>query len=194
MSDVSQATQRAARKLQELVDHVRGFPPEAFLFIREGLAFAVERVHGPETEAHRKLYEYLSERNLDWSDLYVQYHERTLSPELITTVNAAGGVEKLNRHIGGRELCWGLRDYALQRWGMLARCVLESWSIRTTEDFGRIVFGFIDLNMMQKQPQDSIDDFRSVFDFREAFDETFRGELCDNEDPDEYTSDEGPDG
>ena len=82
---------------------------------------------------------------------------------------AAGGCEKLNRHVGGAELCWGLRDYALNRWGMLARVVLESWNIQSTDDFGRIVFGFIDLDLMQKQAGDKIEDFQKIFSFDDAF-------------------------
>ena len=60
-----------------------------------------------------------------------------------------------DRHVGGRELCWALRDYALLRWGLLARVVLESWNIKSSSDFGRIVFGFIDFDMMRKQDDDS---------------------------------------
>ena len=56
---------------------------------------------------------------------------------------------------------------------MLARVVLESWNIKSTADFGRIVFGFIDLDMMRKQPEDRVEDFDEVYDFREAFDRTF---------------------
>ena len=56
---------------------------------------------------------------------------------------------------------------------MLARVVLESWNIKSTADFGSIVFGFIDLDMMRKQPEDRVEDFDEVYDFREAFDRTF---------------------
>ena len=69
-----------------------------------------------------------------------------------------------------------IRDY-LERWGMLARVVLESWSITSTVDFGRIVFGFIAFDMMQKQPGDQMEDFEDVFTFEDAFDETFRAGL-----------------
>ena len=56
---------------------------------------------------------------------------------------------------------------------MLARVVLESWNIESTADFGRIVFGFIDLDLMRKQPEDRMEDFDGVYDFCEAFDRTF---------------------
>ena len=52
---------------------------------------------------------------------------------------------------------------------MLARVVLESWNIQSTDDFGRIVFGFIDLDLMQKQVDDKIEDFEKIFPFEDAF-------------------------
>jgi uncharacterized repeat protein (TIGR04138 family) len=51
----------------------------------------------------------------------------------------------------------------------MAQSVLESWNIHRTDDFGKIVFGLIECGLMSKTPQDSIDDFRSVFDFDETF-------------------------
>jgi len=160
--------------LRQLVEHLGRFPEDAFLFVREGLAFTAEQLHGAETPAHRKLQEYISTHQLDWSDLVAAYYAGTLPASLASAVDATGGVEKLNRHISGRELCWGLRDYALSRWGLLARTVLESWNIKSTQDFGRIVFAFIDFDLMQKQTADAEDDFEQVYTFEEAFEEPFR--------------------
>ncbi len=166
-----------AKTLQDLVTHVGRYPEEAFLFVREGLSHAAERIHGPETEAHRALHHFLAENDLDWNDLVVLLHSGKLPAPLVEAIEAAGGCEKLNRHITGRQLCWGLRDLALNRWGMLARTVLESWNIRGTRDFGRIVFGFIELDMMRKQQDDRVEDFDDVFDFRDAFDRALRDGL-----------------
>ena len=167
--------------LQDLVKHLGRFPEEAFLFAREGLGFAADQIHGPETEAHRALQQHLMQNELDWNDLIADYHTGELSEAVMAAIDAAGGCDKLNRHVSGRELCWGLRDYALKRWGILARVVLESWNIKGTDDFGRIVFGFIDFDMMRSQDGDSLDDFKEVYDFIEAFDEPFRAELRDKE-------------
>jgi len=174
-----------AHTLEDLVKHLGRYPDQAFLFVREGLSYAAERVHGEETPIQRQLHEYLAGQQMDWHDLIAKYHAGQLPEPVVEAIDAAGGVEKLNRHVTGRELCWGLRDYALGRWGMLARVVLESWNIRCSRDFGRIVFGFIDLNMMQKQPEDTIEDFDEVYSFAEAFDEPFRAGLLDNEPPPE---------
>jgi len=74
------------------------------------------------------------------------------------------------RHVSGRELCLGLRDYAIDQYGMLARTVLECWGIKGTEDFGEIVFAMVDAGLMRTSDEDTIEDFIGVFHFDEAFD------------------------
>lgn len=80
-------------------------------------------------------------------------------------------------HVTGQELCEGVRRLAVDQFGYMARTVLESWGIRRTEDVGRIVYLMIEAELLRKSESDSIDDFRDVFDFREAFDDAFRIEL-----------------
>jgi uncharacterized repeat protein (TIGR04138 family) len=79
-----------------------------------------------------------------------------------------------SRHISGQQLCHGLRDYALTKWGLLARTVLRRWNIHSTLDFGRIVFTLVDNGMMQKTDDDTLEDFRDVFDFRNGFESGYR--------------------
>lgn len=81
---------------------------------------------------------------------------------------------KANRHVSGQQLCEGLRQYALQQWGFLARTVLRRWNITSTVDFGRIVFALVEVEQMQKTDNDTLDDFRDVFDFRTAFETGYR--------------------
>jgi uncharacterized repeat protein (TIGR04138 family) len=78
-----------------------------------------------------------------------------------------------NRHITGQQLCEGLRDLAIERWGYLARTVLNNWGISRTEDFGRIVYALIDAGILAKTDEDSPDDFVAVFDFAEAFERRY---------------------
>lgn len=74
-----------------------------------------------------------------------------------------------NRHVSGAQLCLGLRDFAIQKYGFLALTVLERWGIRRTDDFGRIVFAMIDGGLLRKSDDDAEADFHAVFDFDEAF-------------------------
>ena len=72
-------------------------------------------------------------------------------------------------HVSGRELCNALRDEGKERWGMLARTVLNRWNIHETLDFGKMVYLLVENDLMQKTEQDSVEDFRDVFGFDEAF-------------------------
>ncbi len=79
----------------------------------------------------------------------------------------AGGAH--GRHVSGQELCDGLRRYAAREFGLLARDVLAHWSIRSTEDFGKIVFAMVDAGLLRTSEEDSMNDFVGVFSFDEAF-------------------------
>ena len=74
-----------------------------------------------------------------------------------------------DRHVNGQQLCLGLRDYAIQRYGMLARTVLSRWGISCTGDFGRIVFAMIDAGLLRRGNDDAVEHFRGVYEFDEAF-------------------------
>jgi uncharacterized repeat protein (TIGR04138 family) len=89
------------------------------------------------------------------------------------------------RHVSGEALCWGLRDLAQERWGLLARTVLAQWNITSTRDVGAIVFDLIECGLMERQESDTPEDFDDVFDFRKAFDESFRFESMHNDPQDE---------
>ena len=77
------------------------------------------------------------------------------------------------RHITGRELAIACRDLALDRFGVLARQVLNYWGVRSTADLGDIVFTLVELNLLISQPTDTRDDFLAVFDFDEAFEQNY---------------------
>lgn len=79
-----------------------------------------------------------------------------------------------HRHISGKELLEGIREYALREYGPMARTVLEHWGVRNTMDFGEIVFNLVDVGLVKRRPSDSKEEFRNVYDFRTAFDEPFQ--------------------
>ena len=91
-------------------------------------------------------------------------------PEGTVTAGSLPGPEgEIDQHVSGQELCMGLRDFAIRQYGMLAGVVLRHWHVNRTDDFGRIVFAMIEHGMMAKNDRDSLEDFRSVFDFDEEF-------------------------
>jgi uncharacterized repeat protein (TIGR04138 family) len=44
--------------------------------------------------------------------------------------------------------------------------VLNSWGVKTTRDFGQIVYLMIEHKWMSAADADSIDDFNDVYDFK----------------------------
>jgi uncharacterized repeat protein (TIGR04138 family) len=77
------------------------------------------------------------------------------------------------RHVSGRELLDGIRRLALQRFGPTSRLVFEHWGVRTTEDFGRIVFQLVERGVLSKTETDSIEDFADGFDFKTIFEDRY---------------------
>lgn len=76
-------------------------------------------------------------------------------------------------HVSGQMLCEGLRKLAVERWGRLAMLVLDSWGVKTTHDFGEIVYLLIRYEWMSAQPTDTIDDFNDAYDFKTVFKDNF---------------------
>ncbi len=73
------------------------------------------------------------------------------------------------RHISAAELAMETGELALERFGPMARTVLEYWGIRSTADFGEIVFALVDAGILVRQESDRIEDFVDVFDFEDLF-------------------------
>ncbi len=84
-------------------------------------------------------------------------------------------IERLGeaRHISGRELAEGCRDLAIERWGLMARPVLDYWGVRSTRDLGALVFALVECGVLVKQEHDSLDDFDGVYDFLDAFERAY---------------------
>ncbi|HEX6695025.1 MAG TPA: Minf_1886 family protein [Longimicrobiales bacterium] len=73
------------------------------------------------------------------------------------------------RHITGRELAEGVRDLAREKFGPMARTVLEHWGIHETGDVGDVVFALVESGILIKQDEDTRAEFENVYDFDEAF-------------------------
>lgn len=80
----------------------------------------------------------------------------------------AHGPDDERAHISGHELLEGVRELALEQFGLMARTVFHCWGIHTTDDFGRMVFELIERGEMRKTDGDQIADFCDVYDFAEA--------------------------
>ncbi len=85
--------------------------------------------------------------------------------------------ERRSRHISGGELCDGLREYALDRYGVLAGALLARWGLRRTADFGAIVFQLAEAGVFGVSDDDCPEDFTGRFDFAAAFRAPFVPEI-----------------
>lgn len=143
--------------LDPIIDLARTtpYPVEAFLWVQRGLDFTVRRIHGEATDEEVLLLQEAA----DAADHQAAGQD---VPEPVTDSS---------RHISGQQLCEGLRDFAILQYGLLARSVLRHLRIVRCEDFGTIVFAMVDAGMMNKTDRDTIDDFRDVFDFAQAFEQ-----------------------
>lgn len=86
-----------------------------------------------------------------------------------------GELDKSN-HLSGGQLLEGIRMYAIDQFGPMARPVLEHWGIHECRDFGNIVFNLVECKVLGKTDQDSVEDFASGYHFSAAFDKPFRPE------------------
>lgn len=127
------------KTLEQVVEECGRYPFEAFDFVRAGLNFTVQKLHG-----------------------------------------SAADIPDAQCHVSGQELCEGLRQYALLRYGLMAKAVLNHWHINRTSDFGHIVWAMVEARLMQKTEEDDIHDFDDVYDFRTAFEPPARPERPQN--------------
>jgi uncharacterized repeat protein (TIGR04138 family) len=78
------------------------------------------------------------------------------------------------RHISGQELVEGIRQFALQEYGPLAKTVLGHWGVRRCEDFGELVFNLVEAGVLGKTETDRREDFAGAYDFDAAFRKPYR--------------------
>jgi uncharacterized repeat protein (TIGR04138 family) len=78
-----------------------------------------------------------------------------------------------DRHVSGGELLRGACELAVREFGMMAPVVFKQWGVRTTDDFGEMVFRLIAVQRLSKSDRDDLDDFRDVFDLDKALTEGF---------------------
>jgi uncharacterized repeat protein (TIGR04138 family) len=131
--------------IAQLLKEDRRYPLEAYIFVFEALSFAQNELGMGSESASEP-----ADSPLEKEDSEPQ------------------------RHVTGQELCQAIRQFALEQYGYMAKLVLGNWGLRSTSDFGEIVFNMIRIGRMRKTPQDRREDFDDVYDFDCAFREEFR--------------------
>jgi uncharacterized repeat protein (TIGR04138 family) len=92
-----------------------------------------------------------------------------LTQGIESTLRSSLGVPQgESRHMGGREIAEGLRELATREVCPLAYHVWEWWGIRTTRDWGEVVWALIRAGLLHANEADRIEDFDNVYDVRVA--------------------------
>jgi uncharacterized repeat protein (TIGR04138 family) len=120
----------------------------------------VERIAAQDTRFHRDAYYFLREA--------LDFTQKQHSKPRKSAPDAPG------HHVTGQELLDGIRRFALQQYGPMARTLLEEWGIRRSEDFGEIVFNMVEQRLLGKTETDSREDFKGGYEFEEAFVKPFQ--------------------
>ncbi len=140
--------------LFQLLNRDPRYTLEAYLFVLEALSFAQESLGMGEEPALEELEPMRSAE---------------AEPAARPRQRAGKRRRQAERHVSGQQLCEAARRYGLQQYGYLAPKVLSTWGVRTTADFGEIVFNMIDIGQMRKTRADKREDFHDVYEFGEAF-------------------------
>jgi len=85
---------------------------------------------------------------------------------------------KKSKHISGEELLAGIKALLLKRFGPMTMLVLKHWGIKTTDDFGNIVFNLVESKVLAKDTNDQYDSFKNAYDFDEVFIKGYRKQLA----------------
>ena len=73
------------------------------------------------------------------------------------------------RHVSAWELLEGIKEFAIEMFGPMAKEVFNYWGVRTTDDFGYIVYNLIEHDLLRKSDEDRLEDFFGVYDFEDVF-------------------------
>lgn len=120
----------------------------------------VEKIAAQDARYHRDAYYFLREALDHTQKLHTK--QRKAAPEATS------------RHVTGRELLDGIRQFALQQYGPMTFALLAEWGLHRCEDFGELVFNMVDHRLLGKTETDTREDFKGGYDFAEAFVQPFK--------------------
>lgn len=138
-------------KLRELTVQDPRYRVEAYYFILETLDFARTQLQMGHNAVSQSMPELAGAEEDDEAD----------EPE------------ESSSHITGQELCEALRIRATWMFGYMAKTVLNRWGIHTTDDVGEIVYNMVRNHKIRVTAEDSLEDFRGVYDFQTVFCDEF---------------------
>lgn len=97
-----------------------------------------------------------------------RYRPEAYSFLMLALNHTVAGLET-PRHVTGQELLVGIRAYAIDQFGPMAKTVFNHWGVNETLDFGHLVFNLVEHELLGKTDSDRLEDFANGFDFETAF-------------------------
>ena len=73
------------------------------------------------------------------------------------------------QHLQPSEVCDYIIQCATEKFGMLAKTVFLQWATDSSKDFGLIIFDLIECGVLEKNEDESVNDFSGLFLSKNAF-------------------------
>lgn len=83
--------------------------------------------------------------------------------------------EDKSPHLSARELYLGACAYALDEYGPMAAKVLEFWGLKSSRDFGNVVYNLIEVGVFGKQKGDTQEEFETLPDLQSILSSPYDG-------------------
>ncbi len=84
---------------------------------------------------------------------------------------------KASKHVSGEEILEGIKELLMKKFGPMTMPVLKNWGIKSTVDFGNIIFNLVDNEILSKTKEDDIQTFHDGYDFDDVFLKGYRKQL-----------------
>lgn len=82
------------------------------------------------------------------------------------------------KHVTGVQLLEGIKELLMHKFGPMTMLVLQYWGIKSTEDFGNIVFNLVENKVLSKTEEDNIESFKNGYSFEDVFLDEYRKKLA----------------
>ncbi len=86
-------------------------------------------------------------------------------------------VDPIRTHVTGRDVCDLVKELAVEKYGFMARMMLDRWGVRSTSHIGDIVYNLIEAGELEKNDADARADFDEVFDLHAELERLHAAEL-----------------
>lgn len=96
--------------------------------------------------------------------IYIVIHV-TMNPQQYNDHDLEKPFDSTN-HRSAREVCWAIRQFAIEAWGDDWSEELRKLDIQSSADIGRVVYALVDAGYLYTSPGDKMEDFDTEWIFK----------------------------